>query len=87
MVQKCENQVIIKPQVSHLTFNIYPMKAIFGGRILYKTLDEPKTSENIEISRPDFLEGDSESECASIPDQQSSYRLIIFRKYLMFTFI
>ena len=38
-------------------------------------MHEPQKSENVEISRPDFLEGNSESECESIPDQQSSYSL------------
>ena len=38
-------------------------------------MGELKKSENVEISRPDFLEGNTESECESIPDQQSSYSL------------
>mgnify|MGYP001242857349 CR=1 FL=1 len=46
-----------------------------GCYLLHKTLGELKKSENVEISRPDFLEGNTESECESIPDQQSSYSL------------
>ena len=65
--QKYYFSSILRNQLSCLLIR-YPMR-------LHKTLGELKKSENVEISRPDFLEGNTESECESIPDQQSSYSL------------